>query len=283
MMDVPQFGHGWLGDLPDVRDVTPATTEIRQEIGRLKRRRSARSPKPASVDLREYCLPPTDQGSLRSSSAHAVLGLLGYCERRATGRALSASARFLYRTARRLDGLGGDNGVGLRTTFKALARFGCPPQRYWPENNAEFDVEPDALAFGFARETATLRYVRLDERGASGDDVLKRIKSFLASGWACVCGATLPPGPYERGDLAFPTKFDAPVGGAAFTVVGYDDAYRIRSTKGALLVRSAWGAQFGDAGYGRLPYRYVEEKLAVDFWTVWKPEWSASGEFEQPV
>ena len=40
---------------------------------------------------------------------------------------------------------------------------------------------------------------------------------------------------------------------------------------------------FGEAGYGRLPYRYVEEHLACDFWTIWKPEWAASGEFEQTV
>lgn len=283
MSEVPQFGPGWRADLPDVRDVTPATPEIKQALQKLRRRRSARAALPAAMDLREYCLPPTDQGALQSSSAHAVLGMLGYFERRALGRTFSGSARFLYRTARRLDGIVGDNGVSLRTTLKAVSRFGCPPQRFWPEDAARYDDEPDGTAFGFAKEAAGLRYVRLDDRSLSGADVLQQIKRFLASGWACVCGATVPPGPHERGDLSFPTQFDAPIGGAAFTVVGYDDAYRIRSTKGALLVRATWGAAFGDGGYGRLPYRYVEERLAVDFWTVWKPEWAASGEFDQPV
>jgi C1A family cysteine protease len=283
MTEVPLFGPGWRADLPDVRDVTPATPEIKQALQKLRRRRAARSALPATVDLREYCLPSTDQAGLQSTSVHAVLGLLGYFERRATGRAFSGSARFLYRTARRLDGIAGDNGVSLRTTFKALARFGCPPERFWPEDAARYDDEPDGTAFGFARETAGLRYVRLDDRGAAGADVLTRIKRYLAAGWACVCGAAVPSGAHERGDLAFPTRFDEPVGGAAFTVVGYDDAYRIRSTKGALIVRGTWGARFGDGGYGRLPYRYVEDRLAVDFWTVWKPEWSASGEFDQPV
>lgn len=283
MSEVPQFGAGWRADLPDVRDLTWATPEIKQAWQKLRRRRSARAALPATVDLREYCLPPTEQGLLQSASAHAVLGLLGYFERRATGRAFSGSSRFLYRTARRLDGIVGDNGVSLRTTFKALSRFGCPPERFWPDDAARYDDEPDGTAFGFAKEIAGLRYVRLDDRGAAGPDVLERIKRFLAAGWCCVCGAAVPPEPHERGDISFPTRFDGPIGGAAFTVVGYDDAYRIRSTKGALVVRGTWGARFGDGGYGRLPYRYVEERLAVDFWTVWRPEWEASKEFDQPV
>ncbi len=143
MSEVPQFGPGWRADLPDVRDVTPATPEIKQALQKLRRRRSARAALPAAMDLREYCLPPTDQGALQSSSAHAVLGMLGYFERRALGRTFSGSARFLYRTARRLDGIVGDNGVSLRTTLKAVSRFGCPPQRFWPEDAAHYDDEPD--------------------------------------------------------------------------------------------------------------------------------------------
>jgi C1A family cysteine protease len=64
--------------------------------------------------------------------------------------------------------------------------------------------------------------------------------------------------------------------------VGYDDKLRIRSDKGALLVRNSWGADWGDGGYGWLPYEYVRQQLAVDFWTLLKPSWLKSGEFESP-
>jgi C1A family cysteine protease len=54
----------------------------------------------------------------------------------------------------------------------------------------------------------------------------------------------------------------------------------IRSTRGALLIRSSWRTEWEDGGYGWLPEAYVKEQLAVDFWTFVKPEWVESGEFE---
>lgn len=282
MAGVPPFGQGWSADLPDHRDLTPATPDVREWISKLRRRRSARSPLPTSVDWREFCPPPTDQGPLRSTSAHAVLGMLGYFERRASGRTFAGSARFQYYTARKLGGITGDNGVGLRTTLKALARFGCPPERHWPSSDpARFDEAPEAFCYGFSRDFADLRYLRLLARGGGDGDLLRRVKAFLAAGFVCVCGATATATIGDQGDLPFPTKLDTPGDGAAYTVVGYDDARRIRSTKGALLVRATRGPQFGEGGYGHLPYRFVAEQLAGDFWTVWKPDWAASGEFEQ--
>ena len=35
-------------------------------------------------------------------------------------------------------------------------------------------------------------------------------------------------------------------------------------------------------GYGWLPYAYVEEQLAADFWTVISDEWLDSDEFLRP-
>jgi C1A family cysteine protease len=108
------------------------------------------------------------------------------------------------------------------------------------------------------------------------------VKGCVAAGFAVVCGAALAGGiDSTTGEIPYPTKLDAPAGAAPLVIVGYDDAHRIRSTKGALVVRSTFGPAWGDAGVGLLPYRYVEEHLACDFWTIWKPEWLASGELEQ--
>lgn len=48
----------------------------------------------------------------------------------------------------------------------------------------------------------------------------------------------------------------------------------------AILIRNSWGTEWGDAGYGWLPYNYVLNGLAVDWWTLLKNEWIDTGEFE---
>ena len=61
--------------------------------------------------------------------------------------------------------------------------------------------------------------------------------------------------------------------GIAVMVVGYDGAKKIGKEKGALLIRNSWGANWGESGYGRLPYAYVEAGLAVDFWCMIRAEY----------
>jgi C1A family cysteine protease len=57
-------------------------------------------------------------------------------------------------------------------------------------------------------------------------------------------------------------------GGHAVVAVGYDDAHTIGDEEGALLIRNSWGVGWGEKGYGWLPYRYLVEQVAVDFWSL---------------
>jgi C1A family cysteine protease len=40
-----------------------------------------------------------------------------------------------------------------------------------------------------------------------------------------------------------------------------------------------WDTEWGEKGYGWLPYEYVLKGLADEFWSLIKSEWIESGEF----
>lgn len=243
-------GFGWLRDLPDPRDYRPGDEQTAPLLARLKRPRSRRGALPVSVDWREYFPPVDDQGSLASCSAHACVGLVQYFHRRATGERLEPSRLFLYKATRQLLGRRGDTGADLRSTLKALVRFGLPPEQYWPYDVARFDDDPPAFLYSFAEEFRSITYVRLDARGASGAETLTRVKSFLAAGFPCAFGFSVFSSISAEPDIPFPTVYDSLLGGQAAVALGYDDRRRIRSTKGALLLRNSWGTDWGEEGYG---------------------------------
>lgn len=82
------------------------------------------------------------------------------------------------------------------------------------------------------------------------------------------------------GEFAFPSPGDAVQGGHAVVAIGYDNNRRIGDKKGALKIRNSWGTDWGEEGYGWLPYAYITEGLAVDFWSLFKQEYVDTGNFE---
>jgi C1A family cysteine protease len=281
-------GLGWLRDLPDPRDFTPDHEEVRRLLAPLKQRKSPRPGLPQSVDLRfngdsqQFFSRVDDQGALNCSAACALLGLVEYLERRAHGHTFEGSILFLYKMARKLRRMSGDCGVDLRTTLRALVRFGVPPAELWCNEPDKFDEEPPELGpLGFARDYTDVCYVRLDARNAPGEHTLLSVKSYLAAQFPVAFGFPVPRSLGNEPDIPYRPTFDSIRGGQAVLAVGYDDRH-VGAGPGALLIRNSWGATWGDAGYGWLPYDYVKQQLCADFWTILRPDWLASGEFLRP-
>ena len=59
---------------------------------------------------------------------------------------------------------------------------------------------------------------------------------------------------------------------------GYDDKMAISreeggKSQGAFLFQNSWGQEWGEAGFGWLPYDYLLRGLTGDWWSVVKSEW----------
>ncbi len=274
-------GMGWQRDLKDARDYRPDHPAIREFFEDLGRNRNRHRRLPSTVDLREFLPLPRDQGNINSSTAFAVLGLIGYLEARTIGRSVDASPLFLFQMALKLLRLTGNASVNLRTTFKALVRFGSPPEHYWPYSLDRFHSDPtDAFLFSFSRDYESIRYFRLD--ASDGATTLRVVKSYLAAGFATAFGFCVPSSLTEESDIIYRPQFDSIRGGQAVLAIGYDDGRRIASDTGAILFIGSWGAKWGERGCGWLPYSYIVNQFAGDFWTGIRPEWLKSGVLNKP-
>jgi len=283
-MVVTRLGRlGWLRDLPDFRDLRADSPKIAEVLKKSKALKRVAARAPAAVDLRRWCPPVEDQGELGSCTANAGVALLEYFERRTTGEHLDASRLFLYKTTRNLLGWAGDDGAYLRTTMKAMVLFGVPPEQYWQYEPARLNEEPPAFCYAFAQNYKSIKYYRLDPPGTMPDQVLANVRQFLAAGLPSMFGFTVYsslPAVGGGADIPYPVETDSCEGGHAVAAVGYDNNRRIGPHKGALLIRNSWGNEWGDHGYGWLPYEYVLRGLADDFWSLVKAEFVNTKLFE---
>jgi C1A family cysteine protease len=280
-MTVASYCLGWQKSLPDFRDYSLESPALRAMLERLRPLPSSADDIPQSESLVSFFPEVDDQLHLNSSPAQACVDLVQYFDRRALGRTVRLSKLFVHQATQRLRGALGGNGADLRSTLKAIVAFGIPYEQHWPYEPDRVDEEPAAFLYALANRYRSVRYVRLDGRNRTGLETLSLVKSLLNAGFPCVFGFSVPTSISREGDIPYRPTFDTIQGGQAVVAVGYDNK-RFSSTKGALQIRNSWGRDWGDDGYGWLPYAYVEEQLAADFWTVFSPEWLDSDEFLRP-
>lgn len=282
-------GTGWLPPKPDLRDYTADHKEIKSMIKKLKVS-TGKVKSAASVDLREYCSPIENQGQLGSCTAHAGVGIIEYFEKRAYKKHIEGSRLFLYKTTRNLMQTTGDAGAWLRCTMGAIALCGVPAEKYWPYDISKFDFEPEAFLYSIADNYQAVKYFCHDPQGAKipFTDVLNSVKKNLEAGIPSMFGFWGFPSCDKSdtiGGIPYPAEGESAQWGHAVVAVGYDDNKKItntvsnKATTGALLIRNSWGKAWGDKGYGWLPYDYVLNNLALDFWSLISMEWVETGQF----
>jgi C1A family cysteine protease len=292
-----EYSMGWMKDYPDIRDYAISTDQVSEKLKGQSdsvkdmlttlgiKKATKKEAVPAKVDLSKWCSPVENQGVIGSCTAHAGIGVVEYYENRAFGKHLDGSRLFLYKTSRNLLKWKGDTGSYLRSTMAAMAMFGIALEKYWPYDVRRFEDEPSAFVYAIAQNYQALTYYRLDPIGTDSQTLLNSVKTHLQAGlpsmFGFTCYSSLHSG--EKGKIPYPLKTEKVIGGHAVVAIGYDDTLVIKNgstkTTGALMIRNSWGEDWGVGGYGYLPYEYVFNGLAVDFWVLLKCEWVDSGNF----
>ncbi|EFJ53006.1 hypothetical protein VOLCADRAFT_102625 [Volvox carteri f. nagariensis] len=262
------------------------------EYPKLKLAAGPTEPLPPSKDLAQNWPVKRNQYDVGACVAFASTAAMDYVVRTHRIIPIELSPRFVYYCARvAIDHNSPDEDTGTYTSsaMAALKEFGAAPEGYvclrpfymklrnqfygqmctiadaWElcpygtRGNVPFSEEPSQAAFEKALDFQVLRSARV------GTDT-RSMKVAIAAGMPVVAGFTCYENLYDD-DVQSTGVIKTPkgdrIGGHCVLFVGYDDA------KKRFKFRNSWGASWGDAGYGYLPYDYHERS---DGWTITKME-----------
>lgn len=198
---------------------------------------------------------PRDSGSEGSVVGQALAATLEFYVFKRTGSHIVISARDIYNETRADAGMfPDDSGAFIKDGIEFLRKKGAVEERAWPYRAGEFAQKPPAT---LAQEK---RYKITDAKPIVTLDDLKKA---LQTG-PVVTGITLYSS-FESADVAktgvvpMPKPKEAIMGGHAICLVGYDEEKKL------LKFQNSWSVQWGDHGYGYLPYDYFRQESS-DCW-----------------
>jgi C1A family cysteine protease len=243
--------YGWRRDHLDARDHIFTVAK--------------RVPLPAASDLRTSgFLPPVyDQQDLGSCTANAIAASVDFERKRQTEAFITPSRLFIYYNERVIEGdPGQDAGAEIRDGIKTVAAQGACPESEWPYNQSQFATKPPAACYRDALKFKTLQYSRVTQSAYYTRHSLAILRRPVVFG-ITVYDAFESDQAASTGIVPMPAPDDTPIGGHAICLVGYDDSKQL------FTFRNSWGAGWGAAGYGYLPYAYVLDwNQAADFWVI---------------
>lgn len=206
------------------------------------------------MDLRAELGPVRDQGDRGTCLAFSVTALHEFAGRPAEDYA-DLSEEGLYWGCKQQDG-DWQQGTTFESARDALDNWGQPKAEDWPYDGTRDDSEEYAPPAGALGSTDWFRA----ELGSVGRE-LHRLKEFLSERTIVAIGLGITGDFSTTPDGRIPEDSDPVAGLHAIVLVGYSDQ------EGAFIFRNSWGDEWGDEGYGYLPYQYVEAHIS-DAWVI---------------
>lgn len=204
--------------------------------------------------------PILDQGNLGSCLPNAVSAQFYILS---VGKIILSRLQ-LYMITRATDGssLTEDSGSTIRGCMKAISKYGLTSEKIWPYNISNFDKLAPLPAFTNTYKLNKFVYTFIKQD-------LTSIKQVLSSGNPIVIGILVyssfeSDNATNYGIIPLPnTSKETLLGGHAVLLIGYDDKTSV------FKFQNSWGTEWGDKGYGYIPYSYVlNNNLAFDLCTI---------------
>jgi hypothetical protein len=238
-------GLGFLSDPLDARD---------KPLGALLGTFLEGSPPPPSASVRNDSVRPYDQGASSSCTGQAWAQAVRTTLIHRGVNCPPLSALFAYYVSRAEWGAERkDAGSHLRTTAKAMMRFGCAADATWPMVGLRVNKQPPIAAFRSAFDLRGLRgYFRIAEGDVDG------VRRAIANGNAVTAGWKIDR-EFQRhdGKSVLDVRRGTIIGAHAWVL----EDYAADSTFGMI---NSWSASWGDQGRARLTAAFVAQ--AHDVW-----------------
>jgi len=215
---------------------------------------------PNSIDLRNYCSPIENQGSLGSCTGQAIAGAIELLNKR-NGNYRDISRLFIYYYERLILGtVNYDSGAYIRDGIKSTNHYGASLESLWPHDIRKYKQEPITEAKNDALNRKVTRYERLTN--------LDGFIDALTNGYPIIMGfnvytSFMSNNVARTGIMPYPNiKRERLLGGHAVLIVGYN------KTKKVFIARNSWGTGWGDRGYFYMPFDIIKPSMSDDYWII---------------
>ena len=210
---------------------------------------------PAKIDYTSSMNPVRNQGELGSVIGFAMASCMEYFIQKQLNKKVILSPLFIYYEARKIAGNEKtDSGAFIKDAIKVAQMTGIVLEKAWPYKINKFAEEPPKSI------DKTPHYFIVEVVQVSNT---KQIKNALAKYGPVIIGMTVYSSflTTTSGMVKIPTRKDTINGGISICIVGYDDKTELFKFK------HSWGNEWGEKGYGFVPYEYIE-KFSDDGWTI---------------
>lgn len=242
-------------------------------------------PASSGIDLAEWMPPVINQGTVPLCTAAVTTAVAGYYLRRASRDDFTPSVLFNYRTSRTLRGNADSNGSRLEHSFRAWAESGLCAEEIWPFDPARPDRvnrNPPQRCYEAARRSSPVGRRLAASDGVQLHDTVRRALALgIPVGVEIRLCPSLSLSLVNGGIMPVQIEGEASVGPHVILLTGYDDDVDTNpwgrdSGPGAFRVRNSWGTDWGQGGYGLMPYAFLTRLLVGETWIAVEEEWEQS-------